>query len=135
MNVGELGVSYFLAAFARANDGAWVGVDGGSEQVESLEGLVEFMHDTARASDEPVVCFLEENDEWFALVRVDGEGEPRVFISDLRAPLGSELAAMIYEGVGAGATARRRRNPPARPRVSLEGMSTCWPTSESPRTS
>ena len=29
--------------------------------------------------------FLEENDEYLAIVRVDGDGDPRTFISDGRA--------------------------------------------------
>lgn len=104
-------MSYFVAAFARGNDGGWNGVNGGADQTQSLEALVEFMHDATRASDEPVLLFVEENDEWFAVVRVDGEGEPRIFISDLRAPLGSRLAAMIHEGVGAQAEGEEEAEP------------------------
>src|SRR4029078_13643986 len=33
--------------------------------------------------DEPVLAVIEHEDEWFALVRVDGDEEPRLFVSDL----------------------------------------------------
>lgn len=103
-------MSYFAATFARALDGQWMGNDRDLGQVENLEDLVEMMRDAASAS-ELVLFFLEENDEWFALVRVDGDGEPRVFISDLRAPLGSDLAAIIYEGIGAQAVSEEESEP------------------------
>lgn len=93
-------MSYFAAVFARGSDGRWTGGDRDLDATESLEGLVEVMHDAAGGSDEPVVLFVEENDEWFAIMRVDGQGEPRIFLSDLRAPLSSDLAAMLHEGVG-----------------------------------
>lgn len=94
-------MSYFTAMFARGVDGHWSGLDPDLDLVRTagLDDLVETMHDSAD-DDQPVIVFVEENDEWFGIVRVDGEGEPRVFISDLRAPLGSELAAMVYEGIG-----------------------------------
>lgn len=94
-------MSYFTAMFARGVDGHWSGLDPDLDLVRTagLDDLVETMHDSAD-DDQPVIVFVEENDEWFGIIRVDGEGEPRVFISDLRAPLGSELAAMIHEGIG-----------------------------------
>lgn len=101
---------YFAATFARAPDGRWAGQDRDLSQVESLEDLVEMMRDAASDS-EPVLFFLEENDEWFALVRVDGDGEPGAFISDLRAPLSSDLAAIVYEGVGAQAVSEEESEP------------------------
>ena len=33
--------------------------------------------------DEPVLAVIEHEDEWFGLVRVDGDEEPRLFVSDL----------------------------------------------------
>lgn len=102
---------YFAAAFAQGVDGRWTGTDRGLDQADSLEDLVEFMHDAARGSQQSVLLFLEENDEWFAVLRVDGEGEPRVFISDLRAPLGSELASVVYEGIGAQAESAEEAEP------------------------
>jgi putative tRNA adenosine deaminase-associated protein len=46
-----------------------------------------------------VLLFVEQDDEWFAIVRVDGAGEPRAFISDARVVPGSELAALVFEEV------------------------------------
>jgi putative tRNA adenosine deaminase-associated protein len=46
--------------------------------------------------DEPVLAVIEHEDEWFGLVRVDGDEEPRLFVSDLGAagisPYGPLLA-------------------------------------------
>lgn len=103
-------MSYFAVTFAQTADQVWTGSERALEEIEGLEDLVELMHDAAW-DGRPVLFFLEENDEWFALVRADGEGEPRVFISDLRAPLTSELAAMVYEGVGAQADSEEESEP------------------------
>lgn len=94
-------MTYSAATFARTADGRWAGSDRDLEGVEGLEDLIELTQDAAAEGGAPVLLFLEENDEWFALVRVEGNAEPQVFISDLRAPLSSELAAMVYEGIGA----------------------------------
>jgi putative tRNA adenosine deaminase-associated protein len=43
------------------------------------------------------LLFVEEDDEWFAIVRVDEDGDPRVFLSDGRAMETSELGALFGE--------------------------------------
>ncbi len=103
-------MSYFAATFARTLEGSWQGSDQGLDRVENLEDFVELMRDTGH-DGEPVVCLVEENDEWFAVLRVDGDSEPRVFLSDLRAPLSSELAATLYEGVGPRAETEQEAEP------------------------
>lgn len=94
-------MTYFAATFMRTPDGRWASSDHDLDGVEGLEDLIELTHDAAAGDGAPVLLFLEENDEWFAVIRVEGDAEPRVFISDLRAPLSSDLAAMVYEGIGA----------------------------------
>lgn len=103
-------MSYFAATFARGSSRIWTGSERSLDDIEGLEDLVEVMHDIA-TGDEPVLFFLEENDEWFAVIRVDGQGEPGVFISDLRAPLSSDVAAMIHEGVGEHAESEEESEP------------------------
>ena len=34
-------------------------------------------------ADEPVLPFVEREDAWWAVVRVDGDEDPRVFVSDV----------------------------------------------------
>ena len=64
--------------------------------VDDIEDVADLMRDAA-IGDGPVLLFVEEDDEWFAIVRVDGAGEPRVFISDARVVAVSELAAVLFE--------------------------------------
>ena len=43
-----------------------------------------------------VVCFVEEDDEWFAIVRLAGDDDPRVFLSDRRMTDQSQLAERLF---------------------------------------
>jgi putative tRNA adenosine deaminase-associated protein len=74
-------VSYFAALLSR-DVGPWqpreIDVDGH----EGLDELVETMR-RASKGDPTALLVLEHEDEWFALVRVDGDEEPRLFVSDL----------------------------------------------------
>src|SRR5919112_216261 len=45
----------------------------------------------------PALLLLEQDDEWLGVVRVDGDDDPRVFLSDRRAVEVSEVAAMIWD--------------------------------------
>jgi putative tRNA adenosine deaminase-associated protein len=61
------------------------------------------MRDLTGEGPGPALLMLEEDDEYVAIVRVDGGtsglGEPRVFLSDRRAVQGSDVAAMLWEDV------------------------------------
>ncbi|MQA83054.1 MAG: hypothetical protein GEV03_00130 [Streptosporangiales bacterium] len=87
---------YFAAVFARV-PGGWTGDEVDLDDLEILDEVTDVIRDAAEEG-EPALLFVEEDDEWFAILRVDGIGEPRVFISDVRAPTTSELAALLYEG-------------------------------------
>ena len=70
-------MSYFAAAVTRTDDG-WTGREMGLEEIDHLEALVEELRD------------------------LSGDGaldDPRVFLSDRRAVLGSDVAAMLWEDV------------------------------------
>lgn len=86
---------YFAAVFARVS-GGWTGHEVDLDRMEILDEVADALRDAAE-EDGPAVLFVEEDDEWFAIVRVNGNEEPRVFISDIRAPATSELAALLYE--------------------------------------
>jgi putative tRNA adenosine deaminase-associated protein len=93
-------VSYFAAALARTESG-WTGSELDLADVEDLEQLADVLRDLAGDGEGPSLLLLEEDDEYVAVVRVDGGtgglDEPRVFLSDRRAVQGSDVAAMLWE--------------------------------------
>ncbi|MCW2498651.1 MAG: hypothetical protein JWN87_327 [Frankiales bacterium] len=93
-------MTYFAAALARTDDG-WTGRELDLHDVEDLDTLADELRDLTGDGDGPALLLFEEDDEYVALVRVDGGSgslaEPRVFLSDRRAVLGSDVAAMLWE--------------------------------------
>lgn len=93
-------MSYFAAALARTEQG-WTGVELDLTEVDDLEGLADLLRDLTGDGDGPALLLLDEDDEHLAVVRVDGGAgslsEPRVFLSDRRAILASDVAAMLWE--------------------------------------
>jgi putative tRNA adenosine deaminase-associated protein len=93
-------VTYFAAALARTSDG-WTGRELDLADIDDLEGLAEELRDLSGDGDGPALLLLEEDDEYVAVVRVDGGAssldEPRVFLSDRRAVQGSDVAALLWE--------------------------------------
>ncbi len=91
---------YFAAALARTA-GGWTGEELDLSEVDDLEQLVDVLRDLTGDGAGPALMMLEEDDEHLAVVRVDGGvgglDEPRVFLSDRRAVLASEVAAMLWE--------------------------------------
>ncbi|MCY7364037.1 MAG: tRNA adenosine deaminase-associated protein [Frankiaceae bacterium] len=87
---------YFAAALARTA-GGWTGEELDLSEVEDLEQLADLLRDLTGDGPGPALMLLDEDDEHLAVVRVDGLGEPRVFLSDRRAVLASEVAAMLWE--------------------------------------
>lgn len=98
-------MSYFAAALARTEDG-WVARELDLDDVPDLEALGEQLRELSGEGDGPSLLLLEEDDEYVAVVRVDGGAggldEPRVFLSDRRAVQASEVAAMLGEDAPAG---------------------------------
>ena len=94
-------MSHFAAAVARTGDG-WAAREMSLTDVEDLDSLVDELRDVvADTAATSVVLFVEEDDEYLAIVRLDGEAEPRVFLSDVRAVDASSIAAMLYEEAAA----------------------------------
>jgi len=76
----------------------WTGQEIDVSDVEDLDGFAEVLRDLADDPSDVVVGFVEEDDEYLGIVRVDGEeGEARVFVSDRRALESSELASRLFE--------------------------------------
>lgn len=98
-------MSYFAAALSRDESG-WSATEVDLDDVEDLEALAELLRERLEG-DGTVLLVLEEDDEYVALVRVDGGPgsleEPRVFLSDARAVDTSEIAGLLWEdGASAG---------------------------------
>ena len=95
-------MTYFAAALARTDDG-WTGRELDLSEVEDLEALADELRDLSGEGPGPALLLLEEDDEYVALVRVDGGAggldDPRVFLSDRRAVQGSDVAAMLWEDI------------------------------------
>jgi putative tRNA adenosine deaminase-associated protein len=82
-------VTYIASALQRADDG-WTGTDLDLSEVDDLDGLAD-----ALRADGTALCLLEEDDEYVGIVRVDGDEDPRVFVSDRRVLEASGLAARL----------------------------------------
>lgn len=87
---------YFAVALSESPSG-WTGREVDMDAVEDLDSLVELLRDSDTGGS--VLFFLEEDDEYVAIVRVDGDREPRTFISDDRAVATSTYAGMLMEDV------------------------------------
>jgi putative tRNA adenosine deaminase-associated protein len=86
-------VSYFTAVLAREGP-KWVVHD---LDVDGEADLAELTSDLRAVSDtdEPVLLLVEREDAWWAVVRVDGEEDPRVFVSDVAGTAVSPYAEML----------------------------------------
>ncbi|MEU9603956.1 hypothetical protein [Streptomyces sp. NPDC048057] len=71
---------YFAALLARTQDG-WEASDTELDDVETLSDLADLARD-ASIDEDTVILFIEQEGAWFALVRVEGEDDPRVFVSN-----------------------------------------------------
>lgn len=90
-------MSHFAAMIART-ESRWKGADADEitlDDLNDIEQIVDVMRD-ASVGESSVVLFVEEDDEWFAVVRVDGTDDPRIFISDARVVAVSPLAMAVF---------------------------------------
>ncbi|HVS68377.1 MAG TPA: tRNA adenosine deaminase-associated protein [Mycobacteriales bacterium] len=85
------------SALARI-DSAWFGDDVSLDDLEDLDSVVEMVREVIGDDADTGVLFVEEDDEWFAILRIDADGDPRVFVSDARVVATSEIAALLAEG-------------------------------------
>jgi putative tRNA adenosine deaminase-associated protein len=94
-------VPYFAAVFAQTEAG-WVGTEADLSEAKVMDDVSDLLRESAlETGGDPVVLLVEEDDEWFAVLRLDGEEDPRVFLSDARAIATSELAGLLYQFIGA----------------------------------
>jgi putative tRNA adenosine deaminase-associated protein len=86
-------VAYFAALLARTEDG-WDVSETDLDDVETLADLADLAREAAE-DEETVLVFIEQEDAWFAVVRVDGEEDPRVFVSDAAAASRSAYGELV----------------------------------------
>ncbi|MFG2826453.1 tRNA adenosine deaminase-associated protein [Streptomyces sp. NPDC048434] len=86
---------YFAALLARTEDG-WEASDTELDDVETLTDLADLAREAA-VDDDTVVAFIEQEGAWFGVVRVDGEDDPRVFLSNAAAAAKSSYGAMLTD--------------------------------------
>ena len=84
---------YFAALLARTEDG-WEASDMELDNVESLSDLIDLAR-SAAVDDDTVVALIEQEDAWFGVVRVDGEEDPRYFVSNASAAARSSYGSML----------------------------------------
>jgi putative tRNA adenosine deaminase-associated protein len=96
-------VSTFAAVFARSGK-TWRGTEVELGDVAVIDDVTDLMIDFAveRGGDLSLLL-VEADDEWFAIVRAEEDGEPRVYLSDGRAVHDHPLAAVLSEAGGLGA--------------------------------
>ena len=87
---------YFAAGLTRSAAG-WRGEEVELDEVEDLDGVADLLRDLTEDDDDVALLLVEENDEYLAIVRIQGDGDPRVFLSDVRAVEQSGIAAAIYD--------------------------------------
>jgi putative tRNA adenosine deaminase-associated protein len=89
----DVPVAYFTAVLARAGSG-WKARDVEIDETQTLDELADILRSVA-IRDQPVLAIVEREDEWFSVIRVDGEDDPRVFVSDFHAVTHSRYSELL----------------------------------------
>ncbi|MEU8267913.1 tRNA adenosine deaminase-associated protein [Sphaerisporangium sp. NPDC049002] len=90
----------FAAAFVRTPDG-WSGAEVDLTSAEIADDLGDAVQDAlGLQGDELALLCVEVEDEWFALVRYDGDAEPRAFVSDVHSAASDPLGELFSELAG-----------------------------------
>ncbi|MEU2873288.1 hypothetical protein ABZ769_29490 [Streptomyces olivoreticuli] len=86
---------YFAALLARTEDG-WQASDTELDNVETLSDLADLARESS-VDDDTVLMLIEQEDSWFGVVRVDGEDDPRVYLSDAAAARRNAYGSMLTD--------------------------------------
>lgn len=84
---------YFAALLAR-NENGWQASEPDLDDVETLGDLSDLAR-AAIAEEETVLVFIEQEDAWFGVIRVDGEEDPRIYVSDAAAASRSSYGEIL----------------------------------------
>ena len=85
---------YFAALLARTEDG-WEASDTELDDVETLSDLADLARESTGDDEDTVLVFIEQEESWFGIVRVDGEEDPRVYVSDAAAASRSSYGELL----------------------------------------
>ncbi|MBP0457030.1 tRNA adenosine deaminase-associated protein [Streptomyces montanisoli] len=91
---------YFAALLARTEDG-WEASDTDLDDVETLSDLTDLARE-ASVDEDTVLLFIEQEDAWFGIIRVEGEDDPRVYVSDAAAAARSSYGEILVDEVVGG---------------------------------
>nr|WP_202437303.1 hypothetical protein [Streptomyces sp. SID5910] len=78
---------------ARTEDG-WEASDTELDDVETLSDLTDLARE-ASPDEDTVLVLIEQEDAWFGVVRVDGEEDPRIYVSDAAAAARSSYGEIL----------------------------------------
>ncbi|MEG3629805.1 tRNA adenosine deaminase-associated protein [Streptomyces poriticola] len=84
---------YFAALLARTEDG-WEASDTELDDVETLADLADLARE-ASPDEDTVLVLIEQEEGWFGVVRVDGEDDPRIYVSDAAAAARSSYGEIL----------------------------------------
>ncbi|AYN40541.1 hypothetical protein D9753_18360 [Streptomyces dangxiongensis] len=84
---------YFAALLARTEDG-WEASDTELDDVETLSDLADLARE-ASPDEDTVLVLIEQEDSWFGVFRVDGEEDPRIYVSDAAAARRSAYGELL----------------------------------------
>jgi len=87
-------LAYFTAVLAREGD-KWSAYDVDVDALADLDELAAELRIVVAEDDAPVLLLVEREDAWWGVVRVDGEDDPRVFVSDAAGAAASPYAALL----------------------------------------
>lgn len=88
-------MGYFAAALARTGS-TWRGQEFDLDDEADLDSVVDQLRDLVDGT-EPAMLLVEEDDEWFGVIRLDANGDSRLFLSDARVIAVSALAAALFQ--------------------------------------
>ncbi|WP_267246323.1 hypothetical protein [Streptomyces sp. PR69] len=86
---------YFAALLARTPDG-WEASDTELDDVETLSDLTELAREVS-VDEDTVLVFIEQEGAWFGVVRVEGEDDPRIYVSDAAAAARSSYGEILTD--------------------------------------
>ncbi|MFI5758173.1 hypothetical protein [Streptomyces sp. NPDC051569] len=91
---------YFAALLARTEDG-WEASDTELDDVETLSDLTDLARE-ASVDEDTVLLFIEQEDAWFGILRVEGEEDPRIYVSDAAAAARSSYGEILIDELTGG---------------------------------
>lgn len=96
--IGEYGVvSYFTAAISHVGD-SWRSHDIPIDEFDNMADLSEALREVGQDSNH-VFAFIEHEDEWFAVIRSEGDDDVAVFVTDEVAAFASPYGDMLRESL------------------------------------